>query len=204
MDNGNCKLRIVDCRFQIGRFAAPAAWGFAAPPICNLHFSIYNLQFPSRAPGPKMRRSRRKEALTSVSWFVAAGRGMRSDQKMAAGCPRAQPLGLCRLAGTAAFATSAPAKAPGDWRTPRRFAPTTARPIFTVCGAARRGMLSGPKRACAAYGAGRAGILVCRLGRLSSLPALLGAGGWKAARTGSLERLPYVGVRARNLIGANV
>jgi hypothetical protein len=47
----------------------------------------------------------------------------------------------------------------------------------------------------AAYAACRADILVCRLGRLSSLPALLGTGGWKAARTGSLERLPYAGAR---------
>jgi hypothetical protein len=66
---------------------------------------------------------------------------MASDQKMAVGCVRAKRLGPGRLAGAAAFATSAPAKAPEDWHTPRGFAPAGARPIFIVCDAVR-GMCS--------------------------------------------------------------
>jgi hypothetical protein len=56
------------------------------------------------------------------------------DQKMAGGCVCAKRFGLRQ--STAAFATNAPAKAPEDWRTPRRFAPAVALPIFIVCGAA--------------------------------------------------------------------
>jgi hypothetical protein len=67
---------------------------------------------------------------------------MASDQKMAVGCVRAKRLGLRQ--SPAAFATGARGKAPEDWRSPRRFAPAVARPIFIVCGAAC-GMKSDPK-----------------------------------------------------------
>jgi len=48
---------------------------------------------------------------------------------------RAKRLGLRQ--SPAAFATVAQAKAPENWRTPRRFAPNAALPIFMACGAAR-------------------------------------------------------------------
>jgi len=57
-----------------------------------------------------------------------------TDHKIATGCVRAKRLGLRQ--SSAAFPTTAQAKAPGDWRTPRRFPPAAACPIFTVCGAA--------------------------------------------------------------------
>jgi len=43
---------------------------------------------------------------------------------------------------SAAFPTSARAKAPEDWRSPRRFALAVAHPIFIVRAATGRGMLS--------------------------------------------------------------
>jgi hypothetical protein len=61
---------------------------------------------------------------------------------MPTGSDGAKRLGLRQ--SSAAFATSPQGKAPGDWRTPRRFAPATAHPVFIVCGAAC-GMLSGSK-----------------------------------------------------------
>jgi O-6-methylguanine DNA methyltransferase len=64
----------------------------------------------------------------------AALRRRTPDQKMATGCVRAKRLGLRQSA--AAFAVGPQARAPGDWRTPRRFAPATARSIFIACGAA--------------------------------------------------------------------
>jgi len=57
-----------------------------------------------------------------------------SGQKMAVGCLRAKRLGLRQ--SPAAFASSAQAKAPEDWRSPRRFAPAAIHPVFMACGAA--------------------------------------------------------------------
>jgi len=62
---------------------------------------------------------------------------------MPVGSVSAKRFGLRQ--SSAAFPTSALAKAPEDWRTPRRFAPAVAHPIFIVRGATGRGMLSDQK-----------------------------------------------------------
>jgi hypothetical protein len=95
--------------------------------------------------GPGDWRTPRRCAPTATrSVFTACGaaRGTASHQKMAVGRLRAKRLGLRQ--SSAAFATSPQGKGPGDWRTPRRCAPTATRSVFTACGAAR-GMASDQK-----------------------------------------------------------